>query len=268
MDGRGVVWYRRKIVCRNGVEEVSKYPVAVSRRETASRTARRDGRSMDSAERTAARLLNNNFDAHRDLHLGLEYSGDGMKLLTERVEKLAREHPEAKRENLIVRAAKKEAENWVRRVQRALGKEIQFRYLLVTSDMDGETGEPVRIHHHVIVNAEAREACVKKWQRMGFVKEMELYTVNMDFTPLAAYLMKQVRYIPDEKRYTPSRNLVQPVIEEPVPVTRYIDSELKVPAGCIALHRNPYTRGAAQYLRYYRPPERRRESGRKIRKRR
>ena len=257
------VWYSRRVICRNGIEEKTKYPVRLEPGTSRKKAAARTGRSLDAAERQVARLLNNNFAAHTDLHLGFEYSAEGLAKVKERAEKLLEKYPDMEERDRIYMAAQTEASNWARRVQRELGGASKFRCLIVTSDMNGETGEPVRIHHHVIIAGELREAAVKKWQKMGFVKELELYAVNKDFSALATYLMRQVRYIRNAKRYTPSRCLQQPIVEEPVLVTRYAESEMRPPAGCIVLARSNYVRGAAQYIRYYRPPERRREKKRK-----
>ncbi len=257
------VWYTRKIICRNGIEERTKYPVRIDPGVRQKREAVRTGRSLDSAVKQLARLLNNNFGAHEDLHLGFEYSDAGLKRLEDRARKLREKYPEAEERDLIFMAAQTEASNWARRVQRELGGAKNFRCVIVTSDMNGETKEPVRIHHHIVIAGELREVAVKKWQKLGFVKEMELYTVNMDFSALATYLMEQVRYIPNAKRYTPSRCLQQPIVEEPVRVTRFAESEMRPPAGCLVLARSNYVRGAAQYIRYYRPPERRKTKKRK-----
>ncbi len=256
------VWYTRKIICRNGIEERTKYPVRLEPGQRPKRAAVRTGRSLDAAEKQVARLLNNNFEAHTDLHLGFEYSEAGLARVRERAARLLEKYPDMEERDRTFVAAQTEASNWARRVQRELGGADNFRCLIVTSDMNGETGEPVRIHHHVIIAGELRETAVKKWKRMGFVKELELYTVNKDFSALATYLMRQVRYIRNAKRYTPSRCLKPPIVEEPVLVTRYAESEMRPPAGCIVLARSNYVRGAAQYIRYYRPPERRKISRR------
>lgn len=254
------VWYTRKIICRNGIEEKTKYPVRLEPGQRPKREAVRTGRSLDAAEKQLARILNNNFEAHADNHLGFEYNEDGYKKLMERAGKLADKYPEADERDRIFIAAQIEAANWARRVQREIGGAGSFCCVIVTSDMDGETGKPARIHHHIVIAGELREVAVRKWQKLGFVKELELYTVNMDFSALATYLMRQVRYIPNVKRYSPSRCLQQPIVEEPVRVTRFAESEMRPPAGCIVLARSNYVRGAAQYIRYYRPPERRKIS--------
>ena len=51
---------------------------------------------------------------------------------------------------------------------------MPFRYIAVTSDMDEKTGKSVRVHHHVIVNAEAAEIARKKWKG-GEVHEERLF---------------------------------------------------------------------------------------------
>ena len=245
-------WYTQKVICRNGVEERTKFfvrsDVPNPKSERAKRSARREARNAESAERQAARLLNENFQANGDLHLVLEYNEAEMARLLKRAETMEGETEEDR----IFLAAQQNLVNFVRRVQRDMGDEKgELRYLGVTADRDGKTGEPVRIHHHFVVSWEAREACLKKWR--GKVLEKELYTIHGDFTPLAEYLIRQVRPVAGTKRYVPSRNLRQPRKTEPMLVTRYAESEMKVPRGCVELYRSPYIRGACQYLRYLRP---------------
>ena len=49
-----------------------------------------------------------------------------------------------------------QGELFLRRVRNACTVAgVPFRYLFVTSDMDGKTGETARVHHHIIVNIEA-----------------------------------------------------------------------------------------------------------------
>ena len=152
----------------------------------------------------------------------------------------------------LFKAAQQNLVNFVRRVQRGNKEnEEDFRYIGVTADIDGKTGEAVRIHHHFICNESLKELCKKKWR--GFVMEKTLYTIHGDFSPLAEYLIRQVRTVPGTKRYVPSRNLRQPYSTPPILVTRYGDSEMRVPKGCEELYRSPYQRGRSQYLRYRRP---------------
>lgn len=264
-----VVWFTRRVICQNGIEEKSKYPVWIGERVNVKRAAARAGRSADTSKLVVARDLNNNFLPNRDRHLSLTYDDKGIKKILERAEALRDRFPKESAEDLIFRSAQIEASNWVRRVQRKIGAG-DFKYIIVTSDRKKmKSGElmPVRIHHHVIVNGEALEACREKWGN-GNVLDKEMKNDRGDFTPLANYLIGQVRHIPDMKKYTPSRNLVPPIIEAPVRVTRFAESEMKVPAGCELRGRSEYIRGEPQYIRYWRPPERRRATRRteKIRK--
>lgn len=257
------VWYSRAYKCRNGIVERTKYPVVFrdgqkqSKRER-KRAAKRASRAGDNAERQVARLLNQNFSEEQSVHLLLTYSDIGYGKLIDRAGRMADD--DLTERDKLFRAAQKELENFVRRVQYAVG---DFKYLAVTSDMDGKSGEPVRLHHHLIIESETLEACRKKWERIGLALERELYAVNGDMTPLASYLIRQVRHIPDNNRFTRSRNLEAPEITEPKETTRYAENEIHVPNGALLLYRSPYSRGTSQYVRFLAPSawKKRRESG-------
>ena len=254
MSSTAVIWLTRKYICKNGIVEKTKFPARVpagtTKRERKKEIARAS-RASDNAERELARWLNNNFSAVEDMHLLLTYSEQGYERLQARAAQLMAAGIRSEADALFM-AAQKELENFVRRVRYDVGA-VELRYIGITSDMDGDTGKPVRLHHHVIINRAALKACMAKWARMGFVMEEELYHVNGDFTALAQYLIRQVRYIPNAKRYTLSRNLTPPTVSAPVEVVRYAESEMRVPRGCTLLYRAPYTRGASQYVRYFDP---------------
>lgn len=206
-----------------------------------------------SAEKSMARLLNANF-CQGDLLLGLDYSEEGL----ERILSWAREQgmnvdgSEEERMDAVRAAAEHELRLVLRRVKREMAKAgLVLRYVAVTSDMDGDTGETVRVHHHMVVPAEAREAFVEKWAGMGGVDWSPL-SAQEDYTPIAAYLIRQVRRVPDAKKYVSSRNLVRPQPRDRVALT---DAELRVPRGAKLLHRNEYKPGRPQYIRYVLPEE-------------
>ena len=115
--------------------------------------------------------------------------------------------------------------------------------------MDGETGEAVRIHHHIVANRAAWQACVEAWPHGGaYAKAL---SAQKDYTPLAEYLLNQVRRLPDEKKYKPSRNLVRP---QPKCRVVWSGAELRVPKGCELLYRTAYSgKRAGQYIRYALP---------------
>lgn len=240
-------WYTKKYICRNGVEERTKFCVRSSQRGARlDRAVKKSSRASDNAERQVARLLNNNF-TEDDVHLLLTYTDDMLIRIAERYAAA-----EGVSEDTLYSAAEKELENFIRRVQRDLKGAVELKYIAITSDLDGQTKKPVRIHHHIVINREALESCRKKWR--GNIFEKELYLIHNDFSALAEYLINQVRYIPNAKRYHPSRNLVPPRETKPVEVTRYGDAEMKIPKDCIKLYRSEYCKGANQYIRYYRPP--------------
>lgn len=247
-------WYTRTTRCRNGITEKTKYPVRYTDgrpgRSARRKAARKAGRAGDNAERIFARLLNNNFTEGRAVHLAMTYSPAGYRRLEARAAAIMQQLPGIPERDAIFRAAQKEFENFVRRVQYELKG---FVYIASTSDMDGKSLEPERVHHHVIIEREALEICRRKWAKYGVIYERELYSSNGDFTPLASYIIKQVREVPGTKRYTHSRNIELPEATEPRLVTRYSASELSIPSGAQLLYRSPFTFGASQYVRYREP---------------
>jgi len=223
-------------------------PAKSSRREKAE--IRKQEQNEHSAVKQLARLINANF-GQGDLFLGLDYSQAGLAKVTERARKNGLDPEtadEGQRMDMIREAAEHELVLVLRRVKRALAKEQQdaLRYIAITSDMDGDTGEAVRVHHHLIVPKEVREIFVEKWKELGGVDWSPL-SAQEDYTPVAEYLMRQVRRIPDAKKYVSSRNLIRP---KPKDRTVLSDAELRVPKGSKLLHRSEYTPGRPQYIRY------------------
>ena len=152
-------------------------------------------------------------------------------------------------EDYLRKEANRELDNFIRRVKRRLPPGAELKYIAVTSDMDGETGEAVRIHHHIIANRAAWQACLEAWPHGGaYAKAL---SAQKDYTPLAEYLLAQVRRLPDEKKYKPSRNLVRP---QPKCRVVWSGAELRVPKGCELLYRTAYSgKRAGQYIRYALP---------------
>ena len=222
-----------------------------------------------SSQKSLARILNANFGAG-DLFLGLDYSDDGLKRVLEwgRKQGLPVDaEDETVRQDAIWEAASHELDIALRRVRRKLDKEgMELKAVYITSDMNGETGEIVRVHHHLIVNGGVQDAFVNAWEKdgLGGVSWSPLWDNQLDRTPIAEYLIKQVRRIPDAKKYRSTRNLVRPV-----PKTRvvYTDNELLVPKGGKLIFRQEMKAGGrvsasdlnrqAQYIRYILPEKKR-----------
>lgn len=194
-------------------------------------------RNEAGAEKRVARLLNANFSC-RDSLVTLTYNDDSLKALGEGLD-----------EDGLYHAAHHQLRLWLRRVRRACAAAgIEFRYIAITSDVKGSTGEVVRVHHHVIVNGEAAELAKEKWKK-GASDRKSLHD-EVDRTRLAAYLLKQARRLEEDKKYIPSRNLDIPQPRDRVAVS---GAELAVPRGGQLLERTGWMPGMPQYIRYILP---------------
>lgn len=217
-------------------------------------------------QKALARLIHANFRAG-DFLLGLDYSEEGMEELLSwgRGKGLPVDEEETK-EGMDARwaAASHMLDNALRRVKRFLEKlGIELKAVYVTSDMDGQTGEAVRVHHHLIINREARDAFVKAWQEygMGGVSWSALWDNQTDRTAIAEYLIRQVRRIPDAKKFRSTRNLVRPKPKDRIVLS---DAELRVPKGAELTYRQEFKPGRPQYIRYVLPEEKRRRNSEQL----
>jgi len=201
----------------------------------------------------SARLLNANFTSEDSL-FGLDYSEEAYNRLLKRIESWGIDISILSEEEfsiLIRKSADKELENYFRRCKNAAPKGTVFKYYSVTSDMDGKTGETVRVHHHVVISKNMLEICLSKWNNANTV-DSEYVWDEPDHLALANYLIKQVRYVKDEKKYKASRNLVRPVPKDKAALG---GAELRVPKHCALLYRGEFKPGMPQYIRYILPPK-------------
>ncbi len=223
--------------------------------------ARKAEQNEYSAQKSLARLINANF-GKGDLLVGLDYSADGMDKLMAWARKKGLpvdSEDEVQAMDAIWEAASHELDNCLRRVKRRLkteGKELKAVY--ATSDMDGETGEAVRVHHHLIVSAGCQEAFMAAWEKigMGGVSWSSLWEDQVDRTPIAEYIIRQVRRFPDAKKYRSTRNLVRPRPKDRIALS---EAELRVPAGARLLFRQEFKPNRPQYIRYTLPENRRKK---------
>ena len=206
-----------------------------------------------SAKKRLARLINANF-THGDILLGLDYSDASYKKLKRSARKAAPDYdslPEDDQLRCIREAAAQEMVNYLRRVKRALEKEgcaDELKYIAITSDMDGDTKETVRVHHHLIVPASCEHIIRMKWGHGGtYCKPL---SKQEDYMPIAEYLIAQVRGALNAKKFVSSRNLVRPQPKDRIAVS---DAEIRVPRNCKLIQRAEYKRGAPQYIRYILP---------------
>jgi len=236
----GGKWMLREYIAGK-VVELSQFWMPEQARPRSPRKASSSARKQDQNDRSVikrlARWINANF-AHGDLWVTLTYSERGMQRLL----RAAGEDLDALRD-----AGEHQAKLFLRRMQRVFeAGGIELKYILVTSDLNGETGECVRIHHHILMPRAAYEICEKKWS-LGSV-DYQILRNQDDFTPMAVYLLRQVRRQPDKKKYTPSRNLKAPVVRERIAKQ---PKPLRAPAGAKLLAASEFdvTKGS-HYIRY------------------
>lgn len=236
------------------VGEKSKYFIPGKRPD---RLRRSDRRAVQKAEngsssvvKTLARLLNANCTKGKDWYMvGLDYNHDGMQKLKEWIKKQGFPmETEEERQNAMLEAADHEMLLCIRRAKRKMDGELKAFY--ITSDMDGETGELVRVHHHLIINADALEAFRESWKELGGVDYRHLYSNQKDRTPIALYWMNQVRKRKDAKKYRTTRNLIRP---QPKDVIASSGAMLRAPNGCKVVYMQEFRMGDNQYIRYVLP---------------
>lgn len=213
-------------------------------REKTRREIAKQERRQTQGQRAICRTVNASFYRDNGYLLELTLSDAGLEML---VEKLT---PDGDMRRQLRDEVQHEMELWMRRVRRARKKAgAEFRYWGIVSQKDGKSGLPVRAHMHVIVDRDSLAECVGKW-KLGSVEYKQLWD-EPDHNDLVAYLLNQVEAGENEKRYTPSRNLIHPA-----PVwerTVYTDAELRLPAGCSLIARDEIKRGMPQYIRYILP---------------
>lgn len=277
----GVKIMERKYLCKNGVVERTRYPVRDNARPRSSRkkgntSFRKQEANFNAALRRVSRLLNCNFDHENGILVTLDYDPAGMEKLcaqaglteSKKLWALGMQKAEigewktakkcAKRADVGIdpyeyteeacarlrAAAEKQMNLWLRRVKR----QQAVKYIAVTSDIDGDTGEVVRLHHHLVLAAEgiSWDMLQKQW-KLGSV-DIRRLRGQQDYTPIAVYLMRQVRRQPDAKKYSVSRGMLMPEITEREVLG---NPEIKAPAGAKIMERSEYNpETVVQYIRY------------------
>lgn len=161
-------------------------------------------RNLREAVKRLARVLNCNFQGG-DLFLSLKYSDERL--------------PATKEE------AKREVRNFVRRIARAYraatGKKL--RWALVTADRSSKTGKPVRLHHHVVMDAVDWALIAKHWPADQF--SYRRLDGGGDYTAIARYMVMNAGYAGKSKAdfgptrtWSTSQGLEKPVYTAPEPV--------------------------------------------------
>jgi hypothetical protein len=296
---------------KNGVVERTRFYVGENAQPRTGKknasTPRKQEANKNRAAHVLGRILNHNFE-QGDLNIELSYDNKSFRALRSAayatLEKGSRAKKEEKRDALWA-AAKKDGEQFIRRLRKAGAEDL--RYVLVPSDMDGTTGEEVRVHLHLVISGDAFVLERKELRLRGNgqhrkgkalagktdsstplrcaqndggdgVTLEELWGKGIvlheflrggSYNKLAAYLIRQTREIKNRKKYTCSRNLEQIEPEEWI-TTLSPSEDFPTPKG---YRREEWQGGdadrrAMQYARYVPEPNNQdRKPGRKARKR-
>lgn len=273
----------RKYISKNGVVERTRYAVGNQaqprgRRRKGRTSLRKQEQNFNTALRKVARILNCNYGHENGLLITLDYCTEGLKNLIAKlpdVQQAAirnlklpkstigawtapkeserkREKTQEKREELekslqsLWDLADHQMVLWLRRIRRKYGAKLKA--LMITSDVDHETGELVRLHHHVVLAAEGISWDLLRDEWKFGSADIRQLRQQPDYTPIAVYLMRQVRKQPEKKKYHVSQGMEQPVLEERVLLSH---AEIKAPAGAKVFERSEFQIDCiGQYIRY------------------
>ena len=227
---------------RNGVVERTRFYVGdTAQPRTGKRNAsspRKQEANKNRAIHILGRLLNNNF-SQGDLAIELTFDNKSFRSIRSaaygKLAKGAKEKKEVKRD-AIWDAAKKEGEAFIRRLRKAGAEDL--RYVMVPSDMDGSSGDEVRVHLHLVISGESFVLREKQLTINGLSLEQIWgkgivfyeFLRGGSYNKLAAYLLRQTREIANRKKYTCSRSLEQIEPEEFV-TTETPDADFPTPRG-------------------------------------
>lgn len=216
---------------------------------------RKAAQNAASGIKQLARILNANFREGDGL-LTLTYSDQSLERLKA---PLAAEDEEELR-LMLWDAARKNLQNAIRRARRkAQQMGIELKYVAITADLDEHKGElrDARVHHHLIADEQSAELILKAWKDGS--ANLKKLSSQPDYTPIAAYLMRQVRHVEDAKKFCCSKNLTRPQPEDRIAKT---GGQIRPPKGAVLLEQGACRPGEPQYIRYILPKEA--ESGEKI----
>ena len=236
----------RTYVSKNGVVEKTRFAVGCNTKRWKGKRSgdkcnlKKQTENDKLAIRKLARVLNCNFEK-KDLLLTLTYSEAALK------EIFGSERGKWESEEQMLQIRKKAEHQfklWIRRVMRK--SEQKIKYVYVTSDMDAETGELVRLHHHAVLKEGCSWDLLQKEWKHGDVDIRQIRDQD-DFTPIAVYLLRQVRRVPEAQKYKTSKDMEKPVVEERLVATT---APIRVQPGNKILEVQYSQESIGQYVRY------------------
>lgn len=159
--------------------------------------------------------------------------------------------------------AKREGRKFIDRMSYRMKKSgIVCKWVLAPSEIDGTTGELVRPHIHLAITGKGfawqdgvlslLEKDVEEIWGQGGVDVQPLKGQD-DYYPLAKYIIDQARRVPDEKKYSCSRNMEKPIIHREIVTS---GRQLRVPSGATELPGTRYDPERDQnVVRYVKKPK-------------
>ena len=256
---------RRIYRAKNGVVDGSDFWISDSaqprRGKAKASTARKQEANRNQAAHILGRKLNNNF-SQGDLFLTLTWTDRTWRQLRSEAYKTltrgSRSKEEEKRDALLF-AAEREGKLFIRRVRESGARDC--KYMVLASDMDGRTGDPARVHVHIIISGEEASQIGKVLRLCGkpLEKLWSFGAVDYEFlrggsySALAAYLIRQTRDIKNHKRYACSRNMEACEYEE---IELGPDAQpIQAPDGAKVeeFQNDPTNRYGMVYIRYIEP---------------
>ena len=205
-------------------------------RRRAKSALRKIERNMRESVLNLARLINCNFQGG-DLFVTLKYSDGRLPATREEAKKLAA--------NFIKRLA--------RAYRKATGKKLVWA--LVTADRSSKTGEPVRLHHHLVLNAMPWELLAANWPADEF--SCRHLDDTGDYTAVARYMVKNAGYGRGEQCWTSARGpeVKRPVYSTPEPVKKAGAVRVPKEANIVEreVHESTESGFSAAYIRYILP---------------
>lgn len=159
--------------------------------------------------------------------------------------------------------AKKAGKKFIDRLVYRLKKlGLVCKWVLAPSEIDGETGALVRPHVHIVITGDGfqvrdKRLClgsetVNEIWGLGSV-DVQFLRHQRDYYPLAAYIVNQSRGVPDEKKWSCSRNMKKPIVRREIVTS---GGQLRIPAGAVELPGTRYDPEKGQNFVRYMPQKR------------
>ena len=154
--------------------------------------------------RNLARVINCNFEAG-DVFMTLRYDNEHYPV------------------GYTYEQAKEDLKRFRTKLRRAYAKETgnALKAIWVTANWNPHKDAPARIHHHMILPADAAELALKFWPGFGGIGAWQMESIDGrgDHTDLASYMMENVHDRPaGENKWSCCRGMDRPIYTEPVEV--------------------------------------------------